>query len=101
MEKLGSRAPRSVLVTAAVAMVVVAGTLVAVVALRPRADQAEPASLGPGQTVSGAVDQTVCGSAPCQTIATQEVNGEKVTLLASPTAPWRDSTSAPRRLTRS
>ncbi|WP_370946675.1 hypothetical protein AB5J62_03720 [Amycolatopsis sp. cg5] len=84
MEKLGSRAPRSVLVTAAVAMVVVVGTLVAVVALRPRADQAEePASPGPGPTISGAVDPTVCGSSPCQAIATQEVNGEKVTLLAS------------------
>ncbi|MFD8499674.1 hypothetical protein [Amycolatopsis sp. NPDC059657] len=83
MDKLGSRAPRSVLVTAAVAMVVVAGTLVAVVALRPRADQAEPASPSRGPSVSGAVDPTVCGSAPCQAIATQEINGGKVTLLAS------------------
>ncbi|SDY71173.1 hypothetical protein SAMN05421504_106476 [Amycolatopsis xylanica] len=84
MEKLGSRAPRSVLVTAAVAMVVVVGTLVAVVALRPRADQAEPASPSAGPRLTGTADPTVCGQAPCQTIATQVVNGGKVTLLAGP-----------------
>lgn len=82
MQKLGSRAPRSVLVTAAVAMVVVVGTLVAVVALRPGPDQVVSALPNPG-TASDTADPAVCGSSPCQTVATQDVNGGKVTLLAS------------------
>jgi hypothetical protein len=84
MRNKAAQAPRSVLVTVLVAAVVTAGVLIAVAALRSRADT--PVVAGPGADWSGGVTppNSNCGTAACAKVASATVNGIEVALLAAP-----------------
>src|SRR3981189_3281954 len=84
MPNQATPAPRSVLVTVLVAAVVTAGVLIAVAALRSRADT--PVVAGPGADWSGGVTSpnSNCGTAACVKVASAPVNGIEVALLAAP-----------------
>jgi hypothetical protein len=79
MWNAGVRAPRSVLVTVLVALVVVIGVLAVVVAQRPRPEGAAPASAS-GAPPAGP-SALVCGKAPCRTLKAIDIHGTTVTLL--------------------
>ncbi|MEC3978126.1 hypothetical protein [Amycolatopsis sp. H20-H5] len=85
MQTLRVRTPRSVLLTALLAVVVVAGALIAVMALRPRPDApaaTDPAAASPPVTAPA---EPSCGPGPCDQLAAQTVGGVPVILLAAPT----------------
>ncbi|WP_158892036.1 hypothetical protein [Amycolatopsis anabasis] len=76
----GSGPPRSAVVTAVVAVLVTAGALVTVALLRPRAEDSSAAE--PNSAPAASAPAQECGDAPCQVLATQNVNGTTVELLA-------------------
>jgi hypothetical protein len=79
------RTPRSVLLTALLAAVVIAGALIVVVALRPRPDPQVTGDVVPGGPPGTALAQPICGPGPCEQLAAQTVGDVPVTLLAAPT----------------
>lgn len=74
-------APRSVLVTALVAVLVTVAAMGSVLVLRVRADRSAAAAVG-DSAVSNVMPSTQCGNGPCQVLSALDVKGTRVELLA-------------------
>ncbi|MGC7095694.1 hypothetical protein ACPZ19_13570 [Amycolatopsis lurida] len=75
-------APRSIVVTAVLAVLITAGALVTAVLLRPGAPDTAVPGAGGESTSAGAASE--CGPRACQVLASQPVKGTTAELLADP-----------------
>jgi hypothetical protein len=84
MRNSDARAPRSVLVTVLIAVVVTVGVLITVVVLRARADVPVADAPGADQAAGIAPAKQNCGQVPCVQLAAETAGGMEVALLAAP-----------------